>query len=134
MVLETKVALSNPLLFVRRDAIERTSYEVPLPDPVGIAPREGLVCIEPAEALWTSVRGRPLGCTELLREPREYVDSASFPLPPKLVRGVVDDRRVARRIREVMAVCIDEPCERLERIECVPFETLKLESPCGTDD
>lgn len=99
------VALSLPtlLLPVLREDIDRTSNACEAADgPLRI---DGLVWIDPAEALCTSVRGNaPRKKIELFRDPREYVDSASFPpLPAKLLRGI-DSLRVARRIMEVMAV------------------------------
>ena len=73
---------------------------------------------------------------ELFRDPREYVEFASSPLPAKLVRGIDESLRVALRIKDVMAVCTDEPREAVDLtdralLEC---ETVKLESPCGKED
>jgi hypothetical protein len=93
---------------------------------------EGVVCMDPADALWMSVRGNPpRRKIELFRDPREYVESPSFPLPAKLVRGTDDSPRVALRISDVMAVCTDEPRDAVDRTDRVLLEreTVKLESP-----
>lgn len=104
VVLDTMVALSfpAPLLFVLREDIDLTSNECDAAD--GPLRMDGLVWMDPAEALWTSVRGNgPRRKIELFREPREYVDSASFPLPAKLFRGT-DSLRVVLLIIDVIAV------------------------------
>jgi hypothetical protein len=93
--------------------------------------------MDPADALWTSVRGSPPRWKmELFRDPREYVEFASSPLPAKLVRGIDESLRVALRINDVMAVCTDEARDVVDLTDRVLLEreTLKLESPCGKED
>lgn len=89
---------------------------------------EGLVCNEPDDALCTRVRGKLRGNVEPGRDPREYVDSASLSPVPRLVRGV-DNLRVAFLIRDVIAVCTEDVCEVVERIDRL-LETVKFEAPC----
>jgi hypothetical protein len=83
------------------------------------------------------VRGNPpRGKIELFRDPREYVEFASSPLPAKLVRGIDESLRVALRINDVMAVWTDEPRDTVDLIDRVLLECekVKLESPCGKED